>query len=119
MDKNGAVLYNAKTKQLAKDLRVIQEACPWSIPQLDQKSGLLTKCDMCVDRVAAGLQPACVKACPTGALNFGNEAAIKGLAKERLAKAKKSFAGARILDAADVQVLYLVIDDYAKYLQSA
>ena len=120
IDKNGAVIYTSKTKQLAKDFQVIQEACPWSIPQLDKSTGLLTKCHMCHQRVDAGLLPACVKSCPTGALNFGGEAAMKELAKERLAAAKKRFGnGARILDAGDVRALYLVVADLAKYQQSA
>jgi formate dehydrogenase iron-sulfur subunit len=29
------------------------------------------KCDFCFDRVSNGLEPACAKACPTGAIKFG------------------------------------------------
>lgn len=120
IDKNGAVLYTDKTKQLAKDYQTIKEACPWSIPQLDQRTGRLSKCSMCSDRVNAGLLPACAKACPTGGLNFGDEAQIKNLARDRLAAARKRFgAGARILDAQDVRALYLVVDDLAAYMKSA
>ena len=120
VDKSGAVLFTAKTKQLAKDFELIKEACPWKVPRLDKKSGQLVKCHMCTDRVAAGLLPACVKACPTGALNFGDEAAIKKLAQERLAIATKRYGkAAQILDAKDVRALYLVVDDPVKYAQSA
>jgi formate dehydrogenase iron-sulfur subunit len=71
---------------------------------------------MCHDRVDAGLLPACVKACPTGTLNFGEEADIKKLAKERLAEAKKKFgAKAHIEDEKDVRSLFLIVDDFVKY----
>lgn len=120
IDKNGAVLYTKKTKQLAKDYQQIKDACPWSVPQLNKSTGLMTKCHMCHDRVSAGLLPACVKACPTGALNFGDEAAIKQLAVERLAEAKKRYGeGAQILDTSDVRAWYLVVEDLAMYYKSA
>lgn len=46
-------------------------ACPYSAPQFDQSKGVMTKCDFCIDRVNAGGTPACVEACPTRALGFG------------------------------------------------
>ncbi len=120
IDKNGAVIFTPKTWRLVKHFKRIQYACPWNIPQYDRRTGRLTKCDMCHERVSAGLLPACVKACPTGALNFGDEAAIKGLARERLATAKQRFGqGARILDADDVRALYLVVAEPALYYHSA
>jgi formate dehydrogenase iron-sulfur subunit len=120
VDKNGAVIYTDKTKKLAKHYQEIKDACPWSVPQLDPRSGRLTKCHMCHDRVAAGLLPACVKACPTGCLNFGDEAQIKKLAEKHLAEAQQRYGdGARILDAEDVRALYLVVTDLEQYLKSA
>ncbi len=120
VDENGAVIYTEKTKKLAASFQDIQDACPWSVPQFDAKTGLLTKCHMCHDRVAAGLLPACVKACPTGALNFGDETEMKKLAQERLAEAKKRYGeGAQILDAEDVRALYLVVADLEEYHKSA
>ena len=38
------------------------------------------KCTLCVDRVAVGLQPACVKACPTSCLQFGTKEAMLDVA---------------------------------------
>lgn len=120
IDPNGAVLYTEKTKDLVKDFKQIQDACPWSVPQLDKKNNVLDKCHMCYMRVNEGLVPACVKSCPTGALNFGDEAAMKKLAAERLDQAKKRFGEqARILDADDVRVLYLALDTYGKYVQAS
>lgn len=45
-------------------------ACPWSAPQWDASRGKAVKCDFCLDRIDAGLKPACVTACPTNCLNF-------------------------------------------------
>jgi tetrathionate reductase subunit B len=33
---------------------------------------MIQKCDFCVHRVDSGLLPACVEACPTNAMVFGN-----------------------------------------------
>ena len=51
-------------------------ACPWGTPQWDPVTRKVVKCDYCMDRVDAGLQPACVTKCVTGCLSFGvaNEA---------------------------------------------
>jgi formate dehydrogenase iron-sulfur subunit len=43
------------------------EACPFQTPKFNEESGTAVKCRFCFDRVANGLGPACVKACPTGA----------------------------------------------------
>ena len=42
--------------------------CPISAPKI--VDGKMKKCDGCNERVKAGLLPACVRACPTGALSF-------------------------------------------------
>ncbi|SFR13905.1 4Fe-4S dicluster domain-containing protein [Desulfoscipio geothermicus] len=46
-------------------------ACPWSAPQWDAQRGKAVKCDFCMDRIDAGMKPACATACPTGSLSFG------------------------------------------------
>ncbi|MFQ5588698.1 MAG: DmsC/YnfH family molybdoenzyme membrane anchor subunit [Nitrospiria bacterium] len=45
--------------------------CPYNAPQLDTEKGQVQKCNMCIDRLEVGLQPACVDACLGNALNFG------------------------------------------------
>jgi len=45
--------------------------CPYNAPQLDPIEGHVQKCNMCVDRLEDGLQPACVDACLGNALDFG------------------------------------------------
>lgn len=46
------------------------EACPWDVPQIDHAAGKMIKCDYCLDRIEAGLDPACVTSCTTKALSF-------------------------------------------------
>ena len=45
--------------------------CPFDIPRISKKDNKAYKCSLCSDRVAVGMSPACVKTCPTGALQFG------------------------------------------------
>jgi formate dehydrogenase iron-sulfur subunit len=47
--------------------------CPFDVPKFHKKTGKMAKCTLCVDRVDVGLEPACVKACPTGCLSFGSK----------------------------------------------
>jgi len=42
--------------------------CPYEVPQYNARLGIVRKCDMCSDRLAAGAAPACVQACPNGAI---------------------------------------------------
>jgi len=51
--------------------RYCEWACPYSAPQYQADRGQMSKCDFCRDELKAGYDPACVAACPTRALNFG------------------------------------------------
>ena len=104
-DKTGAIIFTANTKRL--NAAEIIESCPYNIPR-KSPDGTLAKCDMCIDRVENGLPPACVATCPTGAMNFGDRSEMLTLAKKRLAVAKKKFPKAMLIDADDVNVIYLV-----------
>ena len=44
----------------------------------------MAKCTLCVDRVTVGLEPACVKACPTGCLQFGTKQDMVALGQTRV-----------------------------------
>ncbi len=48
-------------------------ACPFGVLVSATFAGAIAKCDLCVDRTAAGLQPRCVASCPAGALHFLRE----------------------------------------------
>ncbi len=45
-------------------------ACPFGVIEVSPDGRAMIKCDLCVDRTRAGEPPACVAACPTGALEF-------------------------------------------------
>jgi formate dehydrogenase iron-sulfur subunit len=44
--------------------------CPYSVPQFNAERGVVGKCDMCQGRLAEGLEPACVNACPEHAIDI-------------------------------------------------
>src|SRR5437870_2776204 len=57
--------------------------CPFNIPKFNPHSKKMFKCTLCTDRVSQGLEPACIKACPTGCLHFGSKDDMKVLAEAR------------------------------------
>ncbi|HEX5733932.1 MAG TPA: formate dehydrogenase subunit beta [Blastocatellia bacterium] len=60
--------------------------CPFDIPKFNQITKKVYKCTLCSDRVGAGLEPACIKACPTGCLHFGTKQEMLELANTRAAQ---------------------------------
>jgi len=90
----GAILYTAQTKSLGAD--DIIESCP------------LAKCDLCNGRIHNGELPACVKTCPTGAMNFGTLKEMQQMAKARLNAVKAKYPQALLADPDEVSVIYLL-----------
>jgi len=111
----GAVLYSPKVKVKATDFKTIRESCPFDIPRWDEKTGMMAKCTMCMDRVKEGMLPACVKTCPTGAMKFGDRNAIVDMAEKRLAEVQIHYKDAMVANAGDVRVIYLLVDDPKRY----
>jgi formate dehydrogenase iron-sulfur subunit len=42
--------------------------CPYDVPKYSKKRGIVRKCDMCFNRLGRDESPACVQACPSGAI---------------------------------------------------
>ena len=112
----GAVIYTEKTKDLTREqFEEIRASCPYNIPRRNDETGLLTKCDMCLDRVQTNMLPACVKTCCTGTMNFGNREEMLDLANKRLDVLKKSNPQATLVDAKTVGVIYLITQPRKMY----
>ena len=80
-----------------------QTGCPFNIPRYSKKDNKAYKCTLCSDRVTVGLEPACVKACPTQALSFGSKEDMVDLANHRLEDLhERGFANAGVYDPAGV-----------------
>jgi len=58
--------------------------CPFNVPRISEKDKKAYKCTLCSDRVAVGMEPACVKTCPTSAIVFGSKADMQRHADERI-----------------------------------
>ncbi len=87
---DGIVLINPDT---CIGCKLCSWACPYGAREYDVREGVMKKCTLCVDRIynenfePEDRQPACVKACPTGARHFGDlgdeNSAVSQLVKER------------------------------------
>jgi formate dehydrogenase iron-sulfur subunit len=112
----GAVIYTKATKDL--DAESIIQSCPYNIPRKGT-DGSLAKCDMCIDRVSNGLLPACVKTCPTGAMNFGEYKDMRMWAQARLSEVRHRYPKATLLNPDKTRVIYLVAFDPNLYWEYA
>ena len=111
--KEGPVVYDA-TECIG--CRYCMLACPFHIPRYewDKTLPLVRKCDMCIDRLQQGQQPACVEACPNNALLFGERNQILGEAHNRISSSpdqyldhiwgENEFGGTCVLYVSDVDL---------------
>jgi len=89
--------------------------CPFNIPKFNSTTKKVYKCTLCSDRVGAGLEPACIKSCPTGCLHFGSKEDMVFEANKRVAqlKANTSWKNAGVYDPEGVggtHVIYVLGD---------
>jgi formate dehydrogenase beta subunit len=88
--------------------------CPFNIPKFNEATKKVYKCTLCSDRVGVGLEPACIKSCPTGCLHFGSKEDMKFEAEKRVAQLHSNgHTDAGVYDPSGVQgthVIY-VLDD--------
>jgi formate dehydrogenase iron-sulfur subunit len=86
--------------------------CPFDVPRISKHDHKAYKCTLCSDRVAVGLEPACVKTCPTGAITFGTKERMKQDAEERIVDLKsRGFEHAGLYDPSGVggtHVMYVL-----------
>ncbi|NJQ06406.1 4Fe-4S dicluster domain-containing protein [Streptomyces lonarensis] len=59
-------------------------ACPYGVIEQRPDDGRAFKCTMCYDRLGAGMEPACAKACPTESIQFGPLDELRERAAQRL-----------------------------------
>jgi sulfite dehydrogenase (quinone) subunit SoeB len=87
---DGIVLVNPET---CIGCKLCSWACPYGAREYDYREGVMRKCTLCIDRIynenlePEDREPACVKACPTGARHFGDlgnpSSSVSRLVKER------------------------------------
>jgi Fe-S-cluster-containing dehydrogenase component len=83
-NRDGSVTYDAS---VCVGCRYCMIACPFEIPTYEYDEPLtprIMKCTLCHPRIAKGLLPGCVEACPTEALSFGKREDMIKLARNRI-----------------------------------
>tara|TARA_B100001123_G_C15343554_1_gene1036033 strand:- start:9027 stop:9890 length:864 start_codon:yes stop_codon:yes gene_type:complete len=95
--------------------------CPFDIPRFHPATKTVSKCNMCIDRVEAGLEPACVKTCPTNAIAWGSKHDMEALADQKVETLKsRGYQNAAVYNPAGVggtHMMYVVphgdrLEDY-------
>jgi formate dehydrogenase iron-sulfur subunit len=109
----GPVIYNPDK---CIGCRYCMLACPFHIPryQWDKTAPYMVKCDMCHDRIAKNQLPACVEACPQGALESGERDTLLKIARKRIREnpgkyidhiwGEKEFGGTSVIYISDVDL---------------
>lgn len=82
----GPVVYHP---ELCLGCRYCMVACPFGVPKYEYERAIpyVRKCDFCAERQRAGAPPACVEACPAGALTFGRRGDLIDEAHARIYQA--------------------------------
>jgi len=115
---NGIVDFN---QEQCIGCQLCVSGCPFDIPRFNPETKKVYKCNMCVDRVEAGLEPACVKTCPTNAISWGTKEDMVRLAEKKVEGLQgRGFENATLYDPAGVggtHMMYVVphgdqLDEY-------
>ncbi len=87
---NGPVVYDSGK---CIGCRYCMYACPFGIPtfEWDKQLSLIKKCDGCAELTANGQLPACAKACPTGAIQYGKRDELLTIARQRIDDPKVTY----------------------------
>lgn len=70
-----------------------EQGCPFDAIHVDktafnQKAQKAGKCTLCYDRISSGMQPACVKTCPTDCIKYGDRGELVNWGKQRVDELK-------------------------------
>lgn len=93
-------------------------ACPFHVPRYDKETDKETKCSLCAERTAEGDLPACVKACITGALQYGDRDELIAAANQRVSELKAEYPNANVYgdkQAGGTNIIYVLADKPEKY----
>ena len=71
-------------------------ACPFGVISEQTQEGTMGKCTLCYDRLKAGEEPACAKACPTESIQFGPVDELRERAERRLQQVQNRFDNAQL-----------------------
>lgn len=93
--------------------------CTFHVMSFDRKTNKPVKCTLCVDRTSSGLIPACAKACPTGAIQYGDRTDLINQATNKVAelraagKTKAEIYGLR--EVSGTGTMFILEDDPEHY----
>jgi formate dehydrogenase iron-sulfur subunit len=83
--------------------------CPFDVPRISKTTGKVYKCTLCSDRVEVGLEPACIKACPTNCLHFGTKDQLVQIANARVNQLKEQgYVSAAVYDPKGVDGTHVI-----------
>lgn len=101
--------------------RMCIAACPFGVIDINPASHTAQKCTLCYDRLQAGLEPACSKACPTDSIQFGPIRELRQRAEARVRQLHQlGETRARLYGADDrflggLNSFYLIVDEPEVY----
>jgi Fe-S-cluster-containing dehydrogenase component len=78
-NRTGAIIVQ---KELCIGCHSCALACPFGAPRYDPDDKM-QKCNLCIERVEASLEPACVRVCPMGALQFESANTVQEVKKSK------------------------------------